>query len=94
MPLIPARQVEPRETLTCRVDRSIHEQLKEYAAFIDSPKEYVVAQALERLFRSDKEFVRWLAMREDADPEETRADPSEERDESVARSGPDRRGGR
>jgi hypothetical protein len=94
MPLIPARQVEPRETLTCRVDRSIHAQLRQYATFIDSPKEYVVAQALERLFRSDKEFARWLAMQEGAEPAGTRPDPSAEREEAATRSAPERCGGR
>jgi hypothetical protein len=61
MPLIPTRHVEPRETVALRFDRGVHERLQQYADFIQSPKEYVVAQALQRLFRSDKEFTTWLA---------------------------------
>lgn len=61
MPLIPAKRVELKDTLACRIDRAVHERLKQYATFIHSPKEYVVTQALERLFRSDKDFAQWLA---------------------------------
>ena len=63
MPLIPARHVEERDTVSLRLDHAVHERLERYAEFIQSPKPYVVAQALERLFRSDKEFARWLAGR-------------------------------
>jgi predicted transcriptional regulator len=60
MALIPTRQVEPRETVSIRLGQSVHERLQHYAAFIQSPKEYVIAQALERLFRHDRAFARWL----------------------------------
>jgi predicted transcriptional regulator len=63
MSLIPTQHVEPRDTVSLRLDHAIHERLEQYAAFIESPKHYVVAQALERLFRSDKGFLRWLAER-------------------------------
>jgi hypothetical protein len=63
MPLIPTKHVELKETLSCRIEQAVHERLKLYATFIDSPKEYVVTQALDRLFRGDKEFAQWLATR-------------------------------
>ena len=63
MPLIPARHVEERETVSLRLDHGVHERLERYAELIRSPKAYVVERALERLFRSDKDFVRWLAAR-------------------------------
>jgi predicted transcriptional regulator len=61
MSLIPKQHVEPRDTLPVRMDHALHERLEQYAAFIESPKHYIVAQALERLFRSDKKFIKWLA---------------------------------
>jgi hypothetical protein len=61
MPLIPAQHVEERDTLSLRLDHGVYERLERYAEFIESPKRYVIVQALERLFRSDKEFTRWLA---------------------------------
>jgi predicted transcriptional regulator len=63
MPLIPPRPVESRDTLALRLDHALHERLGQYAEFIQSPKHYVVAHALQRLFRSDREFIRWLAIR-------------------------------
>jgi predicted transcriptional regulator len=63
MSLIPTQHVEPRDTVPVRMDHALHERLEQYAAFIESPKHYVVAQALERLFRSDKKFIKWLAER-------------------------------
>jgi hypothetical protein len=63
MPLIPTQHVEPREVVSVRLERCLHERLHQYAAFIQSPKDYVIAQALERVFRNDKEFVSWLTGR-------------------------------
>jgi predicted transcriptional regulator len=60
MSVIPPRYVAPRETVTLRLDTAVHERLQEYAAFIKSPKEYIVSQLLTRLFKSDKKFKAWL----------------------------------
>jgi predicted transcriptional regulator len=64
MPLIPVRPpVEPRDTLSLRLDRAVYERLQQYAEFIGSPKDYVIAQALRQLFKKDREFVAWLETR-------------------------------
>ena len=61
MPIIPAQpQVEQKDALSLRLDHEVHERLKQYAAFIQSPKDYVVGQALRRLFRKDKDFAAWV----------------------------------
>ena len=61
MPIIPAQpHVEQKETLSLRLDREVHERLKQYAEFIQSPKDYVIGQALRRLFRKDKDFTIWV----------------------------------
>ena len=60
MPLIPAQPTVEKETLSLRLDRAVHERLKHYAAFIQSPKDYVIGQALRRLFEKDHEFAEWL----------------------------------
>jgi hypothetical protein len=41
----------------------VHERLKQYAEFIQSPKDYVIGQALRRLFRKDKDFAAWAESR-------------------------------
>jgi predicted transcriptional regulator len=60
MPLIPALPTIQKELLSLRLDRAIHERLKLYAAFIHSPKDYIIGQALRRLFEKDHEFAKWL----------------------------------
>ncbi len=60
MSIIPAQpQVEPKDTLSLRLDRVLHERLKQYCEFIQSPKDYVIGQALRQLFRKDREFAAW-----------------------------------
>ena len=59
MPLIPAQPTVDKENLSLRLDRTVHERLKEYAQFIQSPKDYVIAQALRHLFDKDRDFAAW-----------------------------------
>jgi len=66
MPLIPAQSIVEKETLSLRLERVLHERLKQYAAFIQSPKDYVIGQALRRLFEKDHEFTEWLKTHEPA----------------------------
>jgi len=66
MPLIPVRHIDERDALSLRLHRRVHERLKLYGEFIQSPKDYVVSQALTWLFRKDKEFAIWLESRTDA----------------------------
>src|SRR5947207_1553335 len=66
MPLIVAQPLAPeKDTLSLRLDQALHHQLKTYAEFIASSKDYVISQALHRLFRHDKDFAAWLAARPD-----------------------------
>src|SRR5436189_955651 len=60
MALIPAQPIVEKDTLSLRLERAVHERLKQYAAFIQSPKDYVIGQALRRLFEKDHEFTEWL----------------------------------
>ena len=66
MPLIPAQPIVEKETLSLRLERVVHEQLKQYAVFIQSPKDYIIGQALRRLFEKDHEFAEWLKTHETA----------------------------
>jgi hypothetical protein len=66
MALIPAQPIVDKETLSLRLERVVHERLKQYAAFIQSPKDYVIGQALRRLFEKDHEFTEWLKTHDSA----------------------------
>jgi hypothetical protein len=61
MPLIAAQPAAERDTLSLRLDRALHRQLKAYAEFISSSKDCVISQALHQLSRHDKDFAAWLA---------------------------------
>lgn len=64
MPLIPAPPAAAdKDTLALRVDRSLHDQLRAYAEFLGSTKEYIVTSALRRVFRHDKDFIAWQSAR-------------------------------
>jgi len=58
MPIIPASAARRTERhALAALDHEVHERLKQYAEFIQSPKDYVIGQALRRLFRKDKDFA-------------------------------------
>ena len=57
MPLIPAPPAAPdQDTLPLRLDREVHDQLRAYAEFLGSTKEYIVTSALKHVFRHDTHF--------------------------------------
>jgi hypothetical protein len=69
MSLIPAPPAAPsKDTLPLRIDQELHTQLREYAEFLGSTKEYIVSAALRRVFRHDKEFLAWQQARRASAP--------------------------
>lgn len=67
MPLIPAPPAVPnKDTLPLRLERELHAQLRDYAEFLGSSKEYIVTAALRRVFRHDKDFLAWQQARQGA----------------------------
>ena len=60
MALIPAQPKKIREAITVKLDKTVVDQLKLYASFIDSTQEHVVNEALALTFRKDKDFQDWL----------------------------------
>jgi hypothetical protein len=74
MPLIPAPPAAPsKDTLPLRIDQELHIQLREYAEFLGSTKEYIVSAALRRVFRHDKDFLAWQQARRASAPPYTSA---------------------
>ncbi|HWW82255.1 MAG TPA: hypothetical protein VNZ26_01560 [Vicinamibacterales bacterium] len=55
-----------RDSLSLRLDRDLHDQLKAYATFLGgASKDYIISWALKHVFRRDKEFRAWLEARGD-----------------------------
>ena len=63
MALLPAQPKKIREAITVKLDKTVVDQLKLYASFIDSTQEHVVNEALALTFRKDKDFQDWLEQR-------------------------------
>jgi hypothetical protein len=97
VPLIPSPPAAPdRDTLPLRLERRLLLELRDYAEFIGSTKEYVVAAALRRVFRHDKEFLAWQQARGTAAPDtsvqtSTTGEASTEQAASSANETPRRR---
>ncbi len=77
MPLIPAPPAAPeKDALPLRLERELHAQLRDYAEFLGSSKEYIVTAALRRVFRHDKDFLAWQQGRRDAAKDPATATPA------------------
>ena len=71
MPLIPSQLKKNREAVTVKLDKTVIDQLKLYAEFIDSTQEHVVNEALGLTFKKDREFQEWTDSRKGASREKT-----------------------
>ena len=60
MALIEKKLVTERETVSYKLDRTTIELVRFYSEFIGSPQEHVVNEALQFIFRKDREFNDWL----------------------------------
>ena len=77
MPLIPAPPAAPeKDALPLRLERELHAQLRDYAEFLGSSKEYIVTAALRRVFRHDKDFLVWQQGRRDAGKDTATSTPT------------------
>jgi hypothetical protein len=56
--------VEPKETLSVSVDRSLLATLDEYCECLESPRAYVVQQMIAHVIAKDPKFAFWRAAKE------------------------------
>ena len=55
------RQIRPiRERVEAKLDRELIAELEQYCEYLESDRDYVIAQALSVGFRKDKGFAEWL----------------------------------
>ena len=55
------KQVKPiRERVEAKLDREVTRELERYCEYLESDRDYVIAQALVVAFRKDKGFREWL----------------------------------
>ena len=54
------KQIKPiRERVEAKLDRELIVQLERYCEYLDSDRDYIIAQALTVAFRKDKGFAEW-----------------------------------
>ena len=58
---IPKQPKHVRERIEVKLDARLVQQLEKYCLYLDSDRDYVLAQVLELIFRKDKGFSEWLA---------------------------------
>jgi hypothetical protein len=70
---IPKQPKQVRERIEAKLDVRLVERLQRYCQYLESDRDYVVAQALELIFRKDRGFADWLAEQRTASPDTTAA---------------------
>ena len=79
MPTYIPRQIKPvRERVEAKLDRDLVLELERYCEYLQSDRDYVIAQALSVVFRKDKAFAAWqetnpLSQTKTEEPVEPRA---------------------
>lgn len=58
---IPKQPKQVRERIEAKLDERIVKRLEQYCRYLESDRDYVLAEALELIFRKDKGFGEWLA---------------------------------
>lgn len=54
------KQIKPvRERVEAKLEKELIKELEEYCQYLDSERDYVIAQALRVVFRKDKGFAEW-----------------------------------
>ena len=60
MPSYIPKQIKPvRERIEAKLDRDLVIELEQFCEYLESDRDYVVAQALTVVFRKDKGFLTW-----------------------------------
>ena len=54
------KQIKPiRERVEAKLDRELIVELERYCQYLESDRDYVIAQSLNMAFRKDKGFAEW-----------------------------------
>ena len=58
---IPKQPTHARERIEAKLEARLVRRLERYCEYLESDRDYVLAQILELIFRKDKGFAEWLA---------------------------------
>ena len=63
---IPQRIKRAKQQITVKLNQDQLAMLDKYGRFIDDSRDYIISQALELVFKRDKEFTRWVEQQRNA----------------------------
>ena len=66
---IPQRIKRAKQQITVKLYQDQLDMLDSYGRFIDDSRDDIISQGLERVFKRDKEFARWLQQQRKVCPE-------------------------
>ena len=61
---IPKQTKLTKERVEAKLEAGLVQKLEKYCEYLDSDRDYVLAQALQIAFKKDKGFGQWLASHE------------------------------
>jgi hypothetical protein len=89
---IPQRIKRAKQQITVKLYQDQLGMLDKYGRFIDDSRDYIISQALELVFKRDKEFGRWLEQQRSANRDAESIVTRTESAGSASLSGPQRGG--
>ena len=87
---IPQRAKRAKQQITVKLYNDQLATLDKYGRFIDDSRDYIISQALELVFKRDKEFARWIEQERNASSNVERTLTRTESAGSASISGPQR----
>ena len=87
---IPQRIKRAKQQITVKLYQDQLAMLDKYGRFIDDSRDYIISQALELVFKRDKEFARWVELDRNAGSNAERTLNRTESAGSALPSGPQR----
>jgi hypothetical protein len=86
--LIPQREKKARQQITVKLNVDQLRMLDSYRRFINDSRDYIISQALDVVFRKDKDFMQWLQQNSLVAPRTLEAEPHLSGEDMADRHGP------
>ena len=72
-PYIPQRIKRAKQQITVKLYQDRLAMLDQYGRFIEDSRDYIIDQALDLVFKKDRDFLQWLEHQSPLDPGESHA---------------------
>jgi len=82
-PYIPQRIKRAKQQITVKLYQDRLAMLDQYGRFIEDSRDYIIDQALDLVFKKDRDFLQWLEHRSPFDPGESQAANTRKGEEPV-----------